>query len=86
MISKTVTIQNKTGLHARPVADFAKLAMKMPCDVFLEKDGRKVCGKSVLALLTLGATKGQMVDVITDGDSESDALSKLVSFIEQLED
>lgn len=86
MIRKTVIIQNKTGLHARPVADFAKIAMKMPCDVFLEMNGRQVNGKSVLALLTLGAGKGQMVDVVTHGESESEALTELTTFIEQLVD
>lgn len=86
MARQTVTVTNPTGLHARPAADFVKVATALDCNVFLEKDGKKVDAKSILGLLMLGIGKGSSVDIITEGDGEEEGLTKLVSFVENLED
>ncbi len=86
MARQTVEIKNPTGLHARPAAEFTKLAAGLDCDVFLEKDGKKVNAKSILGLLTLGISQGDKVDVITEGTGEDDGLAKLVDLIENLKD
>lgn len=86
MVKKTVEIKNPTGLHARPAAEFTKVASAIESDVFLEKDGKRVNAKSILGLLTLGISQGDVIDVITDGADEQEGLDKLVDLIENLKD
>ncbi len=86
MVKKTVKITNPTGLHARPAAEFTKIASAIESDVFLEKSGKRVNAKSILGLLTLGISQGDEIEVITDGVDEKDGLDKLVEFIENLKE
>lgn len=86
MVRQTVEITNETGLHARPASEFTKVASKLDCDVFLEKDGQQVNAKSILGLLSLAITKGSKLDIITDGSDEVEGLAQLVTLIENLED
>ena len=50
-LSRDVTVQNRQGIHARPSASFVKLASQFTCDVFIEKDGETINGKSIMGLL-----------------------------------
>lgn len=86
MKKKTVNVTNETGLHARPASEFTKVATSVPCDVYVEKDGRKVNAKSILGILSLAIGKGTVIDIITDGEDEESALEQLVSFVEELTD
>ena len=56
MVTKELTIINKLGIHARPAAQFVKLASKFDADIVVEKDGEEVDGKSILGLMMLAAT------------------------------
>ena len=51
MVTKELTIINKLGIHARPAAQFVKLASKFDADIVVEKDGEEVDGKSILGLM-----------------------------------
>lgn len=87
MVSKTVTIQNETGVHARPAAVFVKMANRFPCEIFVEKDEQRINGKSIMGLMMLALTRDSRITVIAEGDKEAEAveaLSQLVSnsFIE----
>jgi phosphotransferase system HPr (HPr) family protein len=84
MARQAVKIKNNTGLHARPAADFAKLAKSAPCEVYVEKEGKRVNAKSILGILSLAIRKDNIVDIITEGEEEDIALDKLVSFIDDL--
>lgn len=86
MATKLVNVTNATGLHARPAADFTKMANACVCEVSLEKDGKKVNAKSILGILSLGIVKGSQVTIITEGEGEAEALAKLVDFVENLEE
>lgn len=86
MARQTVDITNNTGLHARPASEFTKLATSLKCDVFLEKEGKKVNAKSILGVLSLAIGKGNQVDVITEGEGEEEGLAKLVEFVNNLDD
>ncbi|MBS0617412.1 MAG: HPr family phosphocarrier protein [Spirochaetes bacterium] len=87
MVSRTVMIHNEAGVHARPAAVFVKLANKFPCEIFVEKDGQRINGKSIMGLMMLALTRDTRIVVIAEGEKEAeavDALCKLVenSFIE----
>ena len=86
MASQTVTITNPTGLHARPAAEFTKLAAALECDVYLEKEGKRVNAKSILGLLTLAISQDSIVDIICEGSGEEEGLAKLVDLVENLEE
>lgn len=86
MVKQTVNITNSTGLHARPASEFVKISSVSPCEVFLEKEGRKANAKSILGLLSLAISKDSVIDIITDGENEEEELKKLVDFVENLAD
>lgn len=82
MTSVTVELLNEAGLHARPADTFIRTAQKFKCDIKIVKDTIKVDGKSILGLLTLGATKGTMITIEADGDDEKNAVDKLKQLVE----
>ena len=53
--SRSVTVINKLGVHARPAALFVRTANKFASDITIEKDGEKVNGKSIMGLMMLAA-------------------------------
>jgi phosphotransferase system HPr (HPr) family protein len=85
MPSAEITVTHPVGLHARPAAEFVKLAAKFPCEIKvrnLTADGKYVNAKSILSVLTLGVQQGHRVCLETNGDQESEALSALTGLIE----
>ena len=57
-MTKDFLVSNKLGIHARPAAMFVKTANRFSCDIFVEKDGEKVNGKSIMGLMMLAAGPG----------------------------
>ena len=82
MPEATVTLHNDTGLHARPAKIFAQTAAGSPAEVFVEKDGRSVNGKSVLSVLTLGCDRGDVITIRTNGEQAEEILAELLRLIE----
>jgi phosphocarrier protein len=56
--SKEIVIQNRNGLHARPAAIFVKISSRYRAEVWVEKDGERVNGKSIMGLMMLAAGQG----------------------------
>lgn len=86
MITREVTVTNKTGLHTRPGNDFVKLAKTFDSKVEVENNGKKVKGTSLLKLLSLGIKEGTTIKVHTHGDDEVEALDKLTEYLINMED
>lgn len=78
--SKEIVIQNRNGLHARPAAMFVKISSRYRAEVWVEKDGERVNGKSIMGLMMLAAGKGSKLHIIAEG---ADA-DKVVAEIENL--
>jgi len=78
---KTVTIQNKLGLHARAAASFVKTAFRFKSDIFLSKDEETANGKSIMGLLTLAAEKGTAVTIKAVGPDAQEAVLALAELI-----
>ncbi|HYG33489.1 MAG TPA: HPr family phosphocarrier protein [Clostridia bacterium] len=70
-------VSNKLGLHARPAAQFVKTANKFACDIFVQKEGEKVNGKSLIGLLLLAAGQGSKLTIHAQGPDASQALAEL---------
>lgn len=81
MVEQTTEVQLETGLQARTAAQFVQEANRFLSDLFLEKDGKRVNAKSIMGLMSLAITKGEVVTLIADGTDEDIALNALISFI-----
>jgi len=82
MVEKTVTIKNRAGIHARPAALLVQTANRFSANIFLEKDGEKINGKSIMGILTLAATYNSPIKIIADGSDEDDALQTICRLFE----
>jgi phosphocarrier protein len=82
MYSETITIQNKTGLHARPAATFVQAASKFKSNITIETESKKGNAKSMLSLLSIGAAKGTSVKIGAEGEDEEQAVKALVALIQ----
>ena len=78
---RTVEIVNPLGLHARPAAEFVKIAATFQSEILVEKDGVAVNGKSIMGVMTLAAECGSKITIRTDGDDASDALAALEALV-----
>ena len=82
MISRTVTVNNNYGLHARPATFFIQKANSYRSSIWVDKDERRVNAKSLLGVLSLGIEKGMEITLIADGEDEAVALEGLAALIE----
>lgn len=82
MTSRSITIQNSVGLHARPATYFIQKANSYQCSIWVEKDDRRVNAKSLLGILSLGIVKGVTVTLLADGADENEALEGLAALID----
>ncbi|HHD11745.1 MAG TPA: HPr family phosphocarrier protein [Deltaproteobacteria bacterium] len=79
---KTFTIKNRLGLHARAASRFVQLANKFDSDIFVEKDGKEVNGKSIMGILILAAGCGSRITIRACGDDAQKAITKLGELID----
>jgi phosphocarrier protein HPr len=77
MVERIVTIRNRAGMHARPAALLVKTASLFASQISIEKDSERVNGKSIMGVITLGATYNTPLKIIADGPDESEALDAL---------
>jgi phosphocarrier protein HPr len=82
-MTKDFLIANKLGIHARPAAMFVKTANRFACDIFVEKDGEKVNGKSIMGMMMLAAGPGSTLTVHANGQDASQALAELETLIQR---
>jgi phosphocarrier protein len=80
--SKDLTIENRNGLHARPAALFVKTSSRFQAEVWVEKDGERVNGKSIMGLMMLAAGKGSILRVTAEGHDASNVLTELELLIQ----
>lgn len=82
MEMKTFKLKNKLGMHARAAALFVRIAQKYHSEIFIERNGQTVNGKSILGILTLACPMGGMITVRAEGDDALLALAELEELIE----
>lgn len=82
-MTKDFMVSNKLGIHARPAAMFVKTANRFSCDIFVEKDGEKVNGKSIMGLMMLAAGPGSKLTVHANGQDATQALAELETLMKR---
>ena len=79
---KTIEIKNKLGMHARPAAKLVGISSRYESEIFFERDGQVVDGKSLLSLLTLACPRGSLMTIRAEGADAHEAIETLGKLIE----
>jgi phosphocarrier protein HPr len=82
-ITRDLVVSNKLGIHARPAAMFVKIASKFDSDIFVEKDGERVNGKSIMGLMMLAAGPGSKLKVIASGTDAQAAVMEIEALLKR---
>jgi len=82
-LTKELQVLNKLGIHARPAALFVKTANRFQCDIFVEKDGEKINGKSIMGLMMLAAGPGSKLIIHAQGPDASQAIAEIEALIKR---
>jgi phosphocarrier protein HPr len=82
MTSRTVTVVNQLGMHARAAAKFVHLAAKFQAHIRVARDTREMDGKSIMGLLLLAAARGTTIRISAEGADEADAVAALANLVE----
>lgn len=78
----TLVVKHAVGLHARPAMVFMQTAKKFRSEILVRKDEREVNAKSILSILTLGASQGAVITIKANGEDEEAALKALQELVE----
>ena len=81
MITSTLTISNKLGLHARASAKLTKLAGSFKCEIFMSRNKRRVNAKSIMGVMMLAAGIGSEVELETEGPDEQAAQEAITALV-----
>jgi phosphocarrier protein len=78
---RTVEIANRHGLHARPAAEFVKLASRFNADIWVRKDDLEVNGKSIMGMMMLAAERGSRITIRAAGAEAMEAVAGLAALV-----
>jgi phosphocarrier protein len=82
MTSRSVTVSNALGLHARAAARFVNLATRFDSQIRLGRDSKVMDGKSIMGILLLAAARGTTITITADGPDETAAVEALAELVE----
>jgi phosphocarrier protein len=77
----SVEIANRLGLHARPAAQFVRLASRFGSDIYVSRESVEVNGKSIMGVMMLAAEEGARIEIRAEGDDAEKAVEELVSLV-----
>ncbi|CAM8299911.1 FruB Phosphotransferase system, HPr-related proteins [Candidatus Methylopumilus universalis] len=81
MLTLSIKIINKLGLHARASAKLTQIANQFESDIWIEKNGKKVNAKSIMGVMMLAASQGSNIIISSEGTDEKEALNSIVTLI-----
>jgi len=82
-LEKEVTVINRLGLHARPAAMFVRIASRYRSEVWVEKEGEQINGKSIMGLMMLAAGQGSKLTIRCEGPDADKVLEELEELIQK---
>jgi phosphocarrier protein len=82
-VARDLVISNKLGVHARPAAMFVKVANRFESEIFVEKDGETVNGKSIMGLMMLAAGPGSRLRVRAAGNDALEAVNEIEALLKR---
>jgi phosphocarrier protein len=81
-VERTVRVSNKYGLHARPAAEFVKLAGRFRSTIWVRKADIEVNGKSIMGVMMLAAENGSELVIRAAGPDAEDAVASLIELVD----
>jgi phosphocarrier protein len=81
MLTQQITIINKLGLHTRAAAKLVAVAGRFESKIELTRNDHKIDAKSIMGVITLGATKGSTLDLSISGGDEQEARDAIVELV-----
>ena len=84
MYEEKITIQNQSGLHARPASELVEVSSKYDSDIILVHEDDEINAKSIMGVLSLGIKKGESIYVLANGKDERAALQALEDLVSQV--
>lgn len=81
-LSRTMTIKNELGLHARTAATIARLARDARSGVYLIKEDREVDATDILDMMGLYCPKGTQVTVRVADSEDLKVLDRIAEAVE----
>ena len=82
MTEKKIVIKNRAGIHARPAALLVQTANNFDSQIYLQKDSEQINGKSIMGIITLGATYKTAINIIAEGKDEKEAVEAIAKLFE----
>jgi len=82
MIEQTIKVSNRAGIHARPSALLVQTTKNFSSNVFIQKGSDQINAKSIMGIITLGASYGTELKIIAEGEDEEHAVETLVKLFE----
>ena len=80
-VERSVRIENRNGVHARPAAEIVKLAARFKSDITIVRDDLEVNGKSIMGVMMLAAEFGSTVTLRATGPDSEAAIDQLAALI-----
>jgi phosphocarrier protein len=82
MIEKDVVVKNRAGIHARPAALIVQTASQFSSQIEFKNDHETINAKSIMGIITLGASYNSTITISADGEDEQQAVDRLVELFE----
>lgn len=82
MTEKDVVVKNRAGIHARPAALIVQTASQFAAHIEFKNDHETINAKSIMGIITLGASYNSTITISADGDDETDAVERLAELFE----
>ena len=82
-LERSIVIQNRFGMHARPAAEFVKLANRFRAELWVKKDDLEVNAKSIMGVMMLAAEFGSEITIRALGDDAPQALRELCDLVDR---
>ncbi len=85
MVKESLKLELKNGLEARPAALFVQIASKFESHISVIVNEKQVNAKSIMGMMSLGTIKGQVIEIVADGQDENEAVEALIKFLKTQE-
>ena len=82
----TITVKNPTGLHTRPGTEFVQRAKAVQSDIFIRKGEKEANSKSIIKVMRIGISCGDMITLTASGEDEEQAVQALAAYIDALKE
>jgi len=82
MTERTVTVSNRAGVHARPSALIVQATKNFKCNIHFERGKDRINAKSIMGVITLGASYGTVINIVAEGEGEEEAVEIIAKLFE----